>query len=315
MHMLLERAASYFQGQGYFVKVNPCISGDSGAIHNPGLHLSREGEKAKVVFVFDELDGIQPLEGRAHMARDMGCEPVFVIGRPSPDVRAWMERHRRALLADEDLPGAAPRLPPPLPAAPAAPPAPTLPAIPEEDGGAMLLPSAPARLPERPLTAFSPAPAPTPAPAPVEARPQRPRMGRGRVEFPTEVPEDGDAEILVTTPSKPKPASQGRGRGVVPTLPTVAPEDGDAMILPSRPLAPPPAPEPVEHGDTGAEVLPSQPMHARDPDKVLKHDPSIWDPRARLQAVKQAAKAQSFETTGVAQGAASPWLNGLRKKA
>jgi hypothetical protein len=81
---------------------------------------------------------------------------------------------------------------------------------------------------------------------------------------------------------------------------------------PPAPRAPEPASAP-EEGASDAEILPSQAAQARDPDLVLKHDLRIWDPRARLQQVKQAAKAQSFDSTGAASGPASPWLRGLKK--
>jgi hypothetical protein len=50
-------------------------------------------------------------------------------------------------------------------------------------------------------------------------------------------------------------------------------------------------------------------------DRVAKHDLSIWNPAARLAAVKQAAKANGFETTAgpAAPAFSSDWLNKLRK--
>lgn len=329
--MLLERAAAYFQSQGYLVKVAPCIIGDSGAIHAPDLEVRRDGEKGRVVFVLDELDGPMPLESRAANARDMGLEPVFVVGQPGPDVVHWAERHHRALVTEADLPGAAPppEAPVRLPASPAA----VEEAIPE-DTGAELLPApplpapAPPRIPERPLTAFqAPAAAPAPLPAPPAAAPPAPRLGRGRVVIPTEVPDDGDAMLLPSTPraDAPPPRPKG-GRGAMPVLPATAPDDGDAMILtsaprpaprppaPAAPAPPPPVPEASEDaGAAGSELLPSRPTSVGDADKVMKHDPSIWDPRGRLAQVRQAAKAQSFETTAV-QGPSSGWLAGLKKR-
>lgn len=333
--MLLERAASLFQAQGWQVKVNPCVIGDSGAIHNPDLSLHRDGEKSKAVFVLEELDGPMPLEGRAAMARDMGLDPVFVVGTPSPEVAQWAQRHRRTLLTDADLPGAAPfEQPQHLAPAPAAEPEPQ--AIAEETGAELLAAPAPRpRALERPLTAFaSPSPVAPPAslslPAPLPPaqglaplpRPA-PRLGRGVVQMPSEVPDDGDAVLLQGNPraDAPPPRAAKPGRGVV-HIPVEVPEDGDAMLLPSRAPPPmaaaqppqPPAVEP-EGGESGAELLPSGRSMVRDPDKVLKHDPSIWDPRARLAQVKQAAKALSFDATGGTTTApASGWLRGLRKE-
>lgn len=292
--MLLARAASFFQAQGWQVKVNPCIIGDSGAIHSPDLHLVKEGEKGRVVFVLDELDGPMPLESRAHMARDMGCEAVFVVGSPSPEVRQWAERHHEDLLTDEDVPASAEPEAAGLPGP-----------IPEDDGGAELLGAQPPAPPERPLTAFAP-PAGGPAAGEVpddggamllpstpraEPRPRRPPE-------PASIPEDDGARLM--PPPPPAPAEED-------PEPPAAPGGGPAAAEPPRPVAPPPG------GD--AELLPSRAAATQDADKVLKHDPSIWDPRARLAQVRQAAKAQGFETTAPRQGPTSPWLRGLRNRA
>lgn len=155
-------------------------------------------------------------------------------------------------------------------------------------------------------------------------------MGRGVVQFPTEAPDDGDAVLMVSAPREGLPRKPARtGRGVV-QMPAEVPDDGDAMILASsrNPPAPRAAPMPAAAApvaapepdppvaeatpESGAEFLPSRPTAVRDADKVMKHDLSIWDPRARLQQVKQAAKANSFDTTA-AQGPASAWLRGLKK--
>jgi hypothetical protein len=320
MHMLLERAASFFQAQGFGVKVQPCVIGDSGAIHTPDLVLVREGARDRAVFVFEELAGHAPLEAKAAIAKDMGCAPVFVVGAPGDEVRRWAERHEADLLVEEELltPGeATPPAPaaPPAPSAPAAPPAEAPPqaAPPRLDTDAEILAVSPSRnrLPEGPMTAFVTAPA--------EAKRQA-------------LPEDGGAMLLPGTPraGAPAPRQPRAGRGVV-QFPTEPPEDGDAMLLTPAPRAAPPsvavpAPQaaalvPAGWADApaheGSELLPSMPASPRaadEGDKLAKHDLSIWNPAARLQLVKQAAKAQGFESTAPrAQPFGSEWLNRLRR--
>jgi hypothetical protein len=290
MRMLLERAAGFFQAQGWRVVVNPCVIGDSGAIHTPDLQLLKDGEKPRVAFVLDALDGHVPLEQRAHMAKDMGLQPVFVVGDPSPEVRGWAERHHHELVLEDALPAA----PPPgaalaTLAAPATPAMAELPPAPEpdDDGGAMLLPSAVA------------APISPPAPAAPE--------------------DDGGAVLLTATAARPRAPA----RALPP--PAETEDDGGVELLGSRaaraPIAAPvvaseraAAWEAAAAESNGAELLPSLPSNAQDAEKVAKHDLSIWDPRARLAQVKQAAKALSFETTAGPSASSSAWLNGLRRR-
>jgi hypothetical protein len=308
MQMLLERAAGFFQAEGWHVKVGPSVLGDSGAIHSPDLQLVREGERACAVFVFEELDGHGPLDQRAFMAKDMGCAPVFIVGSPSPEVVAYAERHRWQLLTAPDLGESLPQASPP----------------PAEEGFdsdadiRAVSPRPPQHAPMQP-----PAHAPLPTPLHIAPPPPAPE------------PDESGAMLLPGNPrdTAPPPRAPRVGRGVIPVMPVgPPPDDGDAMLLPSKPSPPPPraaaahtpapspmstapAPLPTSHGEeTGAELLSSGPRLTRDADKLLKHDPSIWDPRARLAQVRRAAKANGFETTGVQESTSSPWLTGLKKR-
>lgn len=231
MHMLLERAARFFQAQGYAVRVAPCAIGASGAIHTADLALAKPGERERAVFVFEELAGPAPLEARALVAKDLGAEPVFVVGAPSPEVEAWARRHRHTLLVEEELVDE-----PPGPATPAPEAAP---AETSGDGGAELLPSGP-RAPAEAAEPVAPAPAPEPQPSAQEAR--------------------------------------------------------------------------AGNGDGGAELLPPKPGAAQADERLATHDLTLWDPRERLGVVKRAAKARSFDSTGVAEAPESPWLRGLRER-
>jgi len=285
--MLLDRAAAYFQEQGYRVRVRPCIIGDTGAIHTPDLHVVKDGQRQRVVFVFDALDGTALLETRAHMSKDMDADASFVIGEPSAEVRGWMERRKMPLLEPNDLP-VLPE-PPPPPPAPEAPPAPIVapaPPTPNEpvyvpdDGGAMFLPgrkrepeSEPMVLPEEPVALSLPtrrrdAPPPIAGPA-----------------------DDGDAMLLPSRSNRNAPA-QAFPRPAAP-----------------RHAAPPPA----DVGeDGGVELLPSKRSSARDGEAMAKHDPRIWDPRNRLAEVKRVAKAGSFDSTAGTDEPGSDWLKKLR---